>query len=165
MDENLKKILLYLTGGLFLISSLVVIPFTILDSKSRNWPTVDAVIKNAEVKGEHLGSDDPLYILDVEYEYHVGSQSYTSNNYGTHDRLDSKIERQMIDMKNNYPVGSSITVAYDPDKPEYALMYPGIVWYHMTGLSIVAFFGICFSLCLFIKGHSPDEVTSPGVTI
>jgi hypothetical protein len=138
----------------------VVIPFTIMDSESRNWPTADAVIKKSDVRGNHLGSDDPLYILDVAYEYKVLEDTYTSTNYGTHDRLDSKIERQMMDMRKDYPVGSTITIAYDPDRPEYALMNPGVVWYHYIGLAIVAFFGLCFSTCLFLKPRSPEEVVA-----
>lgn len=161
MDKELRKMLLYITGGLFLVSGLVVIPFTVMDSKSRNWSFAEAVIKKCEVKGEHLGSDDPLYILDVEYEYQVDGRTYTSANYGTHDRLDSKSELQMMEMKKDYPVGSTITIAYDPDRPDDALMNPGIVWYHMTGLAIVAFFGACFSACLFfVKSRSPAKAVA-----
>lgn len=160
MDRNLRKVLLYITGGLFLLSGLIVIPFTLMDTASRNWPTTQAVIKTSEVRGKHLESDDPLYILDVAYQYQVDGRTYTSTNYGTHDRLDSKIERQMLDMQPDYPVGGTITVAYDPDRPDYALMNPGIVWYHLTGLGIVAFFGACFTTCLFLKGREPEAITA-----
>lgn len=158
MDKGLKKILLFITGGLFLMLGIIIIPFTITDSKSRNWPTTTAEIKKCEVKGKHLEADDPLYLLDVEYEYKVGDQIYNSTNYGTYDRLSSKSEGQMVDMKKNYPVGSKIIIAYDPNQPGYALMNPGIVWYHMIGLAIVSFFWVCFLTCVLLKGKAQKPI-------
>lgn len=161
MDRELRKVLLYITGGLFFISGLVIVPFVVMDSTSRNWPVTEAVITSCEVRGKHLGSDDPLYILEVTYTYTVGGNTYTSANYGKHDDLDSKIEGQMMDMKEDFPVGSRITIAYDPDRPEFALMKPGIVWYHLTGLAIVAFSGICFSACMLVKPSVSDQTQVP----
>lgn len=155
MDKQLRKILLFITGGLFFISIIIIIPFVIKDTRSMKWPTTTAVIKKCEVMGKHLEADDPKYYLEIEYEYKAGNQVYKSTKYRSFlDRISSRSELQIMNMKKDYSINSVITIAYDPNNPGFGLIKPGIVWYHIVGLAIVALFGACFVACLLSKERS-----------
>ncbi|THB80821.1 MAG: DUF3592 domain-containing protein [Desulfobacteraceae bacterium] len=134
MDRRFKKIMLYITGTIFLASVIFIMPVVIKAWESSRWPRTQAIVTQSSISNDWKGSSDPKYFLDLEYQYQVSGQTLTSTNYGTQKRMASRSEYEIIDNQKRYPVGSSITIAYDPDDIGYARMQIGLAWYHIGGL-------------------------------
>ena len=97
--------------------------------KSLSWPeTGGTVIKSEVVTGESVFSSDddgesqPMYSAEINYTYQVDDMLYTSNrisfagkaSYSRPDKAEAILER--------YPEGSSVTVFYNPDQHDLAVL-------------------------------------------
>jgi hypothetical protein len=109
--------------------------------RSSNWREADGKIMSVDVK-EHVsntkGAPRRYYTVAVACQYAVGGKTYETSrlSYGgqrSHGRRDAAEEEA-----KNYQPGSRITVYYDPDKPDDAVL--------KTGTSIGLWFGLCFGI-------------------
>lgn len=107
-------------------------------SSNRNWPsTTGTITKNDYVfipseervvrwSGRRTQIDTPEeYHITINYEYEVDGQSYMGDRialYGTNVRTkQSTVDQLMV----TYPEGGSVSVYYDPDNPETAVLETG----------------------------------------
>lgn len=95
---------------------------------SANWPEVQGKIEASEVKLIPPNWWDQVkvsvYSPQITYSYVVNGIEYHSNQISI-ARLDTAIKDGAQKMVEKYPVGSSVAVRYDPQKPGFAFLESG----------------------------------------
>ena len=90
------------------------------------WPTVSGVIISAEldsyVKRDDDGDATTMYTPLITYEYEVEGQVYTNNRVRVQAYVATNMQSVSRKKLEEYPVGSAVTVHYDPFNPEDALL-------------------------------------------
>ena len=109
-------------------------------SVSRNWPAVPGTITVSQVTIS-TDEDGTTYYADVQFKYVVNDRWHTAatvnfGEYGSGSRshADKIVAR--------YPPGSPVTVYYNPDEPNTAVLEPGVTW--------GSYFNIFMALLFFI---------------
>ncbi len=107
---------------------------------SRDWPQTMGAILKAEVV-EETDNDSVEYRVRVEYEYSVDGQrrigrriEFGKSAYARKKNAQAQLER--------YPVGTSVMVFFDPEKPEDAVLLRKSSWgtmYIVLGLAFAIF--------------------------
>lgn len=93
---------------------------------SAHWPSTTGVIleTNLGLDGYHKGM--PRYFPELKYSYNVEAQAYT----GTRIDFLRQYQQYPPDVAMSwllaYPPGQTVTVYYDPQKPNTAVLEPGI---------------------------------------
>jgi len=94
---------------------------------SKVWPTVQGGVIHSKVITSHNSKGKTHYSADVQYAYRTGGKEYKSNKIeataGTSSSSDSSGAYEVV---NQYPVGRTVSVHYDPVKPWVAVLQPGI---------------------------------------
>ena len=89
---------------------------------SKGWPTTVGKVVSSRVVSP--SGKATKYIADISYTYTVDGIDYTSDNYmATAARGDSQWAREIV---GQHPVGSEVTVHYNPKKPAAAIAEPGL---------------------------------------
>lgn len=89
---------------------------------SNFWPTTDGTVVSTRVISPTGKANK--YIAEITYTYSVGGKEYQSNNYkATSARGTSQWARELIEQ---HPVDSKVPVHYNPNKPEDAIVEPGL---------------------------------------
>ncbi len=122
---------------------------------SADWPTTQGVIVSSEV--ERVRRNDPdrgwttTFHARISYGYSVGGEPYTGDRVGIGD-YGSNTNHRARSVVRRYPVGSHVTVYYDPDRPRIALLEPGVrpMAFVIPGIGVafVLFGGLCFTVFL-----------------
>jgi len=109
---------------------------------SVRWPLVDGKIITSQVQSHH-GEDGTTYSADIEYSYTVNEKQFKSDVIviGGHDYGSSAVER--------YPLGKSVTVAYNPVKTHQAVLEPGVESTELQTWGISMMSGCFFMAVLF----------------
>ena len=107
---------------------------------SRNWPSAEGKIIRSEVqlvfvpkyrRGARVLPDVTRYLPDIVYEYFVSDQTYQSKKiYVGRSYLLSDI-RSAESVVKHFPLNSSVTVFYNPNKPEISALYTKIYKYDL----------------------------------
>ncbi len=122
--------------------------------QSSDWPTVQGSVVSSEVsRSRSSGGKNrtkTTYQSDVLYDYVVNGTTYSANkvSFGEVGRGTPAPAREIV---NRYPKGKNVTVYYNPDKPETAVLEPGMsaAVYFVSGFGgVFLFFGL---LVLFGK--------------
>ena len=118
------------SGVIVLLFGLAVTGYSIFNlsmgSSSTNWPTTEGQILESEFKTKGDSTSYP----GVKYQYDVNGKTYDGERIVFGSAAD--LPRGTLD---RYPVGGTVTVFYDPNDPESAVlqtastssMYIGIV--------------------------------------
>ena len=102
---------------------------------SENWPTVQGVVEKSDVVRSTDSDGDTTYRAEIIYDYVVNDRSYESNKRRIGATSSSSNSSGAYKVANQYPEGSTVTVAYNPEAPEEAVLEPGvfleskILWY------------------------------------
>jgi hypothetical protein len=113
-------------------------------ARSLTWPKVAGTITRSEIRaeksegGENTGSSTS-YRPDIAYSYEVSGKSYT----GQRVRAGSvyvRTPKAAEAIREPYPVGRSVEVAYDPARPESSMLEPG----NTAGTGTMRFLSIFF---------------------
>ncbi|MBN1979605.1 MAG: DUF3592 domain-containing protein [Anaerolineae bacterium] len=151
-------------GGIFIVAlaalGIFLIAFSLRSRKkaaaSQSWPATFGQITKAEVKQSASTDDDGrttyAYYPAVEYTYQIGGQTYTSKRmsfggvvaYGSWAKAEAGLAR--------FPVGSQVTVYYNPEKPAEAVLEQkagGFAWGMIVGAVCLAL-GACIACPLLI---------------
>jgi len=112
------------------------------------WPTVEGTVLETRIHTYKSTSGSgskkrttTMYEPIVVYRYEVDGKTYT------HDQVEfasggSSSASSAKKTIHRYPVGSKVTVYYDPELPQNALLEPGAKWYAYMPLG----FGVLFAL-------------------
>ena len=97
------------------------------------WPTTTGTITSSRVVSQterdrrETRREYTYYRAEVEYRYTVDGQRYTSDDIGSSGYRTT--DRQEIESTvAQYPVGETVTVYYDPEKPERAVLTTETSW-------------------------------------
>jgi hypothetical protein len=102
---------------------------------SSQWPTVTATIISSDVETRHR-SGDPTgartergfeYIPKVVYEYSVDGKALEADRI-TFDDLRFDVHLAAKAVADRYAPGSEVSVSYDPERPDRAVLEPGLAW-------------------------------------
>lgn len=112
---------------------------------SENWPGTTGEITYSDVRTSR-DEDGTTYHADVEFAYVVDDRRYESDTvsfgqYGSSNR------RHAAEIVDRYPVGTQVSVYYDPAVPDTAVLEPGVTWssYFVLGLGLIF---VCTSLII-----------------
>lgn len=93
---------------------------------SESWPTATGSIVRSEIEKQTStsgeGADKKTTVKEypkITYQYLIDGKAYTS---GKISFLPTGNAKQVV---SRYPVGKSVSVSYNPDKPEQAVLIPG----------------------------------------
>lgn len=111
---------------------------------SADWPSTTArVIESRPLKVRSAAGGRPttsFYELKLAYVFEVGGRAVT----GTRLAFDQKprsTEQEMQALADRYPVGGTVTVSYNPAKPENAVLLRGESTHSRTIPLLPLFFG------------------------
>ncbi len=102
-----------------------------LGYQSRNWPQTPETIRSIEVeesyKTEKSGSGSrryKVYEAQLTYDYLVAGRAYTGDriSFGHGPTRQKTPVQSFVD---GLPVGSGVTVYYQPDNPDQSVLLPG----------------------------------------
>ena len=113
-------------------------------ARSASWPTVPGTVTRSEVtshRSTHKGRTSTSYHAHIEFDYLVDGTSHHGS------RRTYKVMASSKSAANEavaaYPVGRSVTVSYDPQDPERAVLEPGWDWSNAIPIA-VGLFAIAF---------------------
>ena len=113
--------------------------------RSARWPTTTGAVTGTNVKSVTSGeSGSNSYRMEVIYEYELGGETYVSKRYsfGGKPTRESRSAAETW-LEEHYPVGSEVTVHYDPDRPDVTVLERGGVLSAFVGfLAGLAFCGL-----------------------
>ena len=96
----------------------------VLARASRGWPTTEGRLLDAELGAGTLvrGRVTPFHALLVRYEYRVAGTNYRGERlaFGWRPLLAQRARMRQL------RAGRSVTVAYDPARPQRAVLDPGV---------------------------------------
>jgi hypothetical protein len=100
--------------------------------RSTGWPTATGKVLSSEV--EHRFGKGPHFTARVRYEYQADGQRLEGSEIHFAQRR-FRFESGAEQVISRYPVGSTVTVHYDPDEPETAVLetsqgdaYLSVLW-------------------------------------
>jgi len=155
-------------GGLLAIFGIY---FLFVANESLSWPSVEGRVVWTEVETEETRGTSKTrlntiveYYVSVEYTYEVEGETNFSSRYslGEGNRAsDLYSERSIAEEEATrlFPIGSSLTVYYDPDNPSSAILAPGWNWGTFAPLLIGIFLGGAGGLFYYIvrTAKAPSE--------
>ncbi len=138
------------------------------ERRSLAWPTTSGVItaseilENKQYRNSNTRSDVVIYFEpSIRYRYTVSGRSYLSNqvSFGGFNSTDPKEATAIV---NRYEKGRSVTVYYNPTRPEESVLETGTtpLTYIPLGLGII-FLGIgilMLGLTVFVFSRIPKEL-------
>jgi hypothetical protein len=120
----------FFIGGVFAFIGLVFLLFVLSDRRlakaSQSWsPSSGAVVRSWVVESVEKNDDRATtrsFRPEVQYEYRVDGQTYTSErlHFGMIETFSS--QREAAQALDNFPPGKAVTVYYDPVRPYEAVL-------------------------------------------
>ncbi len=133
--ENLSNEALMLYG---ILSLCIVIELFLIYKNylAKNWSQAQGELISSEVGMEQSGSSVGI-VAKVNYKYIANGKEYQSNQiaYAT-------LGSGFALFKNFYVKNSNLTVFFNPQKPEVAVILPGVRLFHI--LDIVLIIGVAY---------------------
>ena len=124
--------------------------------ESKSWPTAEGKILSTEIEARKSTSRDSRtrrertttsYHGVVKYEYLVSGQTHQSDRISYKSYGGSQEHAKMVVAA--YPVGSPVTVHYNPGKPAESVLEPGVGWASFMGPLI---WGSPFVIAILVVG-------------
>lgn len=129
-------LLVFLIGTVQLYLCIAQSSTAILASR---WPTASGKIVSSEVR-EDRGGRGVAYFPRVRYEFTVDGKSFLGSHIHATDVAEEPSRaREMVDQ---YPVGQTIRVFYNPDSPTEAVLEPGLSWHSYMWFGFSLFFTV-----------------------
>lgn len=130
------------------------VPMTEEAEASESWPTSIGTIINSEVN-QSVDDGTTMYSAEINYQFNVENKSYVGNKIslasgGTSTSSLREIKKDL----QKYPIGKEVTVYYDPELPNNAVLIPGantftkIIKYAPF---LLGFFGVLMLFQIFTK--------------
>ena len=130
----------------FALSGLPVMYFTypwlVNGVESENWPTTDGVVTLSEIYDVRGNKGGVTYGAEILYEYYVSDKRYLGNHVTSAGQSSSSDLDYAQYLINKYPNGTKVTIYYNPNKAEEAVLEPGFHWFDLFPFGM----GLIFSL-------------------
>jgi len=107
-------------------------------SISEGWPSTQGEITSSYIRSS-TDEDGTSYFADIEFKYVVNDRWLEGDmvNFGEYGTSDMSHAEGIVD---RYPIGKMVTVYYNPEQPETAVLEPGLTW----SSYFILFMGIIF---------------------
>lgn len=98
---------------------------------STEWPTTSGIITDSEMTKEwkkdeqNLNKGDYMYSAHVSYNYSVGANEYEGTRIEAANSSTSS-KSSVEETLQEYAIGNTVTVYYNPESPDAAMLIPGI---------------------------------------
>jgi len=115
--------------------------------RSSQWPFIRGIIVASELR--HTNDDTSVHIA---YEYSISGKTYTSNLVSYSGLANASVERDAL--ISRYPVGTKVSVYYDPSNPSRAVLQPGgsTTWrIPMAAGAILAVVGLLYTVAPYLN--------------
>ena len=136
---------------------------------SASWPaTQGQIISSRVVVEEERGRDDDgderistIYRPDVRFAYRVDDSNYATDTWKPGGTLGSGSPKYAEEVVARYAAGQSVSVFYDPARPDVAVLEPA----NRDGAAVPLVFGVVFGLAgtlfmwLMTQGHWVNAAT------
>jgi hypothetical protein len=133
---------------------------------STSWPTTRGVVIDSDMErkvdngtGRHR-SRSITYHAHVTYEYAVDGTEYNCSTV-SFGQYGSSSRNHALQIVNRYPVGKTIEVHYDPDRPESAVLEPGVSFSSYLGLGLGGVFAVVGAVLLIAAIAAGRKTGSP----
>lgn len=96
-----------------------------LKEESVQWLSVEGTVASSQVRRafeKKGGSSETNFIFELHYNYEVQGQTYAGNRYKFHGDPVFKSKKDAEELVADYPPGKKITVYYQPDDPQQAVI-------------------------------------------
>jgi hypothetical protein len=127
--------------------------------KSAHWPAADGVITVSQLReGSFKGMKG--YWGQIEFRYRVGNKEYQSSSLSL-GREHLVARESWEPVLDEYPVGKSVKVHYDPRQPAVGILEPGLHGEMEQLYQMVLFFiGACSVgfVVVLLWYHDPEDV-------
>ncbi|UMB52697.1 DUF3592 domain-containing protein [Lutibacter sp. A64] len=158
-NQNNSPIGTFIMGMVLIITSWVVysnisVPMIEESEASENWPTTSGIVTYSDIS-QSISDGKKMYTAAINYEFLVNNKSYigdrislSSNNTSTSNI--GKVKKTL----QTYPVNSKVTVYYDPELPNNAVLKPGadfFIYFVKYGPYCLGFIGVLMLLQLVKK--------------
>jgi hypothetical protein len=131
---------------------------------STSWPTTRGVVLVSDVERRRSHDRDHgtsyTYSAQVTYEYTVAGTIYNCDrvSFGEYASSNRNHARQIV---NRYPVGKTVEVHYDPNRPESAVLEPGTSFSSYVALGMGIVFSLVGATMLIAAVASGRKTSSP----
>jgi hypothetical protein len=140
--------------GAWLIYTHFSVPMAEEAKSSESWPSATGVITNSDIQ-QSADDGKTMYAAEINYEFTVENKSYTGNRISlTSGNSRTSSLREVKKDLQKYPVGEKVTVYYDPELPNNAVLQTGadtFTYIIKYAPFLFGFFGIVMLLQLFTK--------------
>lgn len=160
-SRRVNPVVTMIIGILFIVGGFFALKYgqkSINTAKaSTDWPSVQGVVAHSEVVRSRDSDGDTTYKAEVIYDYVVNGESLESNKRRIGATSSSSNSSGAYKVTRKYPKASDVTVYYNPEAPEEAVLEPGvfieskILWYVGLVLMIIGVLmagGIIFKILL-----------------
>ncbi|MBN2820749.1 MAG: DUF3592 domain-containing protein [Bacteroidales bacterium] len=121
---------------------------------SELWPNVPGIITYSDID-ESLDDGKTIYAAAINYDFTVENKSYSGNRISlTSGNTRTSSLREVKKDLQKYPVGANVTVYYDPELPNNAVLEPGADFFTYIikyAPFLLGFFGILMLIRIFRK--------------
>jgi len=96
---------------------------------SVNWPKVEGTITESDMKTRQEMKNNEqrdMYEALIEFAYKVGEKEYKSRNVEFGGGGESSSRSSIKEVVDRYPMGKKVDVFYNPEKPDEAVLVPGV---------------------------------------
>ena len=140
-----NPILVMVFAGVFLVAGVIILLWGITSSRSaftsQKWPAETGTITASSIETSRSNKGNTMYSADIRYTYQVNGQGYTGSkvSFGDVSTSDSADARKIV---SRYQSGQAVTVYYNPQDPQQAVLETGF----SPGLFLPLGIGTVFSL-------------------
>lgn len=155
-----------LIGSALMLFFLLAYPKYQIARDSLAWPSVEGTVVSSSVEKRHNG-DTNTYRADVRFAYIVDGREYVSNQlYLMSPHSYTSRRWKVMDTVASYPLGTSVTVFYNPNTPSLGTLYrgPQTVHYGLLIASISVLLIGMHQIRRGIKEQDPDYRAGPEST-
>ena len=147
------KIIIILASLVGLFLALFATNNAINAYKAKAWPTTEGMVTYSEVEW------NSKYVPKVVFSYNVGSDEFSSEKIRLTNFAHYKKKEDAAKVTNKYPVNGKVKVYYNPNKPNEAILDPGIKGEHifMFLLGFIIFIAPLAGLIYSIRKAKADS--------
>lgn len=130
-SQNSSPFVTFIMGIIFIAVSWFVynhfsVPMIEEAEASENWPTALGVITHADISQHTNEKGNIMYSSSINYDYTVDNKSYIGDRISLSSSGESTSSiREVKKTLKTYPVDSKVTVYYDPELPNNAVLESG----------------------------------------
>ena len=176
----LQRRVMVVVAHLFLLMGVVTIAGAVVlhlqESATASWPSTTGHVAEATVEvrikrgtgGSGHRRSRRTYVTHVGYEYAVDGRTYRGDRVGF-DGPGYRQREQAARVVARYPAGAPVTVYYDPERPQRAMLEVGASW-ERTGTALLVGLGTVGGGSLFLRlgrarpGHAGVRGVGPART-